>query len=130
MRSQQEQDLNQREEDYEEQKEDSRAYKENVQNKSFKDDQTEKSYYNKKPKNAEESVVPALNLKLPIDFNTIGEEAFDGGEKIKAEEEDLKLNNIPTLLRPIADAILPHVGEEVTCKIFAKSWQLREQGIQ
>jgi len=33
------------------------------------------------PKNAEELVVPAHNLKKPIDFNTVTEEAFQGGDQ-------------------------------------------------
>jgi hypothetical protein len=31
------------------------------------------------PKNAEELIVPALNLKKPIDFNTVGDNDFNGG---------------------------------------------------
>ena len=35
--------------------------------------QSMKSKIPPKPKNAEESVVPAFHLKKPIDFNTVGE---------------------------------------------------------
>ena len=31
------------------------------------------------PKNAEEFVVPALGLKKPIDFNTVGDDDFNQG---------------------------------------------------
>lgn len=33
----------------------------------------------KGPKNTEESVVPALGLRKPIDFNTVGDDDFNAG---------------------------------------------------
>jgi hypothetical protein len=44
-----------------------------------RDDYTERSVIHRKPKNAEEAVVPAHNLKKPIDFNTVGDNDFNGG---------------------------------------------------
>jgi hypothetical protein len=33
----------------------------------------------KMPKNAEDIIVPALHMKKPIDFNTVGDNDYDGG---------------------------------------------------
>ena len=62
----------------EESKDEIRGIKENVNNRSFKEDYTERSIAQRLPKNAEEFVVPAHNMKKPIDFNTVGEEDFNG----------------------------------------------------
>jgi len=48
-------------------------------------------------------VVPALNMKKPIDFNTVGDEDYQpsvvasqaAGTEISASQEELKLSNIP-----------------------------------
>ena len=78
--------------------------------------------------NNEELVVPAHNLKKPIDFNTVGDQDFGlgGGSN---QDEELKIQNIATSQRPIADAILPFIGEETTLLMFARQWQNREKGI-
>ena len=69
----------------EESKEDMRGFKENRSYRGF-DEQTERSAYNK-PKNAEDLVVPAHGMKKPIDFNTVGDEDFDGGPAGQEEDE-------------------------------------------
>ena len=76
-------------------------------------------------KNAEDVIVPAHNLKKPIDFNLVDDQDFSGGIG-GASDESLSMHNIATTLRPMADAILPFLGEEATCKLFARNWQLRE----
>ena len=49
--------------------------------RSLRDDLTDRSGLGhasvKIPKNAEEFVVPALGLKKPIDFNTVGDDDFN-----------------------------------------------------
>ena len=39
------------------------------------------------------------------------------------------MQNISPSQRPIADAILPFIGEPTTVLLFAKTWQNREKGI-
>lgn len=83
-------------------------------------------------KGNEEIVVPALNMKKPIDFNTVDDQDFQapgGGFSGSPDDEELKIQNIAPNQRPIADAILPYLGEEGTLLVFAKSWQNREKGI-
>jgi len=76
----------------------------------------------------EELIVPAHGLKKPIDFNTVGDDDFDGGNGGAAagsgnpDEEELKMQDIAPSQRPIADAILPFFGEQGTLLLFAKSW--------
>ena len=80
----------------------------------------------------EEQVVPALNMKKPIDFNSVGEDDFDTGSKdeVAATQEELSLANVPQSQKPIADAMVPLFGEKVACLVFAKAWGNRERGIQ
>lgn len=65
-------------------------------NQSFKYEE-EKSMFAKGPKNSEDMVVPAHHLKQPIDFATIGEEAFDGGSYVPVNDNnvELRLDQIP-----------------------------------
>lgn len=79
----------------------------------------------------EEQVVPALGMKKPIDFNTVGDDDFDTGskEEVSASQEELSLSNLPQSQRPIADAMVPLFGEKVACLVFAKAWGNRERGI-
>ena len=81
----------------------------------------------------EDSIVPALGMKKPIDFNTVGDEELPSSsnavESVSASQEELKLSNIPTTQRPIADALVPLLGEEVACLVFARAWANREKGI-
>lgn len=51
---------------------------------NFKDNQTERSVIIKQPKNSEDTVVPALNMKKEIDFNTVQESDFNGGANFNA----------------------------------------------
>lgn len=46
--------------------------------KEIRDDVTERSHF-RLPKNAEDAIVPAHNMKKPIDFNTVGEDQYNGG---------------------------------------------------
>jgi hypothetical protein len=73
--------VGQHNDDLEESKDDMRNFKENINNRSFKDDQYNDaiSVKSRLPKNAEELVVPAHGLKKPIDFNLVGEDDFNGG---------------------------------------------------
>lgn len=67
----------------------------------------------------DDEVVPALGMKKPIDFNTVGDDDLPGGNinnqennnSVSASQEELKLSNIPTTQRPIADAMVPLFGE-------------------
>ncbi len=62
-------------------------------------EEEQKSLKNR-PKNAEELVVPALKLTAPIDFNTVGEDQYDGAGGqglLKPEDEELKLEHIGSL---------------------------------
>lgn len=52
----------------------------------------------------EDSVVPALSMKKPIDFNTVGEDDFNGGGdaplsskdgEVSASQEEINLSNVP-----------------------------------
>jgi hypothetical protein len=44
--------------------------------------------------------VPALGMKKPIDFNTVGDDELPSSsnpvESVSASQEELKLSNIPT----------------------------------
>jgi len=79
--------------------------------------------------------VPALGLKKAIDFNTVGDDDLPGGSNnqdnnsVNASQEELKLSNIPTPQRPIADALVPLFGEQTACLVFARAWANREKGI-
>jgi predicted nucleic acid binding AN1-type Zn finger protein len=72
-------------------------------------------------------------MKKPIDFNTAGEDELPSSsnpvESVSASQEELKLANISTTQRPIADAMVPLFGEEVACLVFARAWANREKGI-
>lgn len=72
-------------------------------------------------------------MKKPIDFNTVGDDELPSSsnpvESVSASQEELKLSNIPTTQRPIADALVPLFGEEVACLVFARAWANREKGI-
>jgi hypothetical protein len=80
----------------------------------------------------DEEVVPALGMKKAIDFNTVGDEDVPGNQdniSVTASQEELKLSNIPTPQRPIADAMVPLFGEQTACLVFARAWANREKGI-
>jgi len=77
--------------------------------------------------NNEDLIVPAHNLKKPIDFATVNDQDFGNGAS--NQEEELKMQNIAPTQRPIADAILPYIGEPMTLMLFARTWQNREKGI-
>lgn len=36
---------------------------------------------------------------------------------------------MPAALRPVADAMLPHYGDDVPVQIFSKGWAIREKGV-
>ena len=48
----------------------------------------------------DEQIVPAHNMKKPIDFNTVGDDELPSSsnpvESVSASQEELKLGNIPT----------------------------------
>ena len=48
----------------------------------------------------DEEIVPALGMKTPIDFNTVGDDELPSSsnpvESVSASQEELKLGNIPT----------------------------------
>lgn len=100
-------------------------------NRSFKENQiTDRSLIPRQQRNNEDLIVPAHNLKKPIDFNTVNDKDF-GSSAINddQQEDELSLQSIAPSQRPIADAILPYLGEPTTVLLFAKSWQNREKGI-
>jgi len=75
-------------------------------------------------------------MKQPIDFNTVSDDGFNGGigniskeGEVAASQEELKLSNIASSQKPIADAMVPLFGEQIACLVFAKAWANREKGI-
>ena len=70
-------------------------------------------------KSNEDQIVPALSMKQPIDFNTVGEADFDFGgtsnkgeqESVTPSQEELKLSNLSVSSRAIADQLVPFFGE-------------------
>jgi len=78
--------------------------------------------------------VPALNLKSPIDFNTV-EDGIEGGGGISGstkpdETESLSYKDIHPTLKSKAASIVNQFGEDCVVRIFSQKWQFREQGVK
>lgn len=80
----------------------------------------------KHPITVDETVIPALRLKAPIDFNTVEDdkEAFYSQLKEGAPEDE-----IPAPKRAAVEPLIEVFGEEVVRKFYSKKWQAREDAI-
>ena len=77
-------------------------------------------------KNYDDQLVPALALKQPIDFNTVGEDVEGGGGiggSEKPDEKDgLQLRDIHPTLKSMAANIVNQFGEDCVVRIFNSKW--------
>lgn len=80
-------------------------------------------------------MVPALSLKKPIDFNTVGDEIEGGGGiggSVKPDQilESLNYKDINPTLKSLAASIVNPFGEDCVVRVFNGKWQYREQGFK
>jgi hypothetical protein len=93
---------------------------------------------NSKPKfrakNVDDQTVPALRLKEPINFQTVGEDIEGGGGiggSVKPDaEEGLNYKDIHPTLKSKAASIVNQFGEDCVVRVFNSRWQHREQGVR
>ena len=80
-------------------------------------------------KNYDDQTVPALALKQPIDFNTVGEDIEGGGGiggSQMPDDSGLLYKDIHPTLKSKAANIVGKFVEDCVVRIFNSKWQYRE----